>query len=184
MVSDRMIVVVVDGTWSCLVIGEPSVASPNISPPVWALLQDVSGVKNGSDFAPDKLSKDAPKDFQNDPNLEIDFVKEHLACGASRSSVFLCCSVALDATASYLEFGDHCHHPKCTCHITLDQLTKIQVDPNDHIYSLDLSSHTQHVLEVLHWLRKHCQYAKPEKCEFYSDSVFASWSTDRIEGVM
>ena len=39
------------------------------------------------------------------------------------------------------------------------------------IYSLDLASHKQHVLEVLRRLRKHKLYAKPEKCEFHSDSV-------------
>jgi hypothetical protein len=39
------------------------------------------------------------------------------------------------------------------------------------IYSLDLASHKQHVLEVLRWLRKHRLYAKLEKCEFHSDSV-------------
>ncbi|KAG1905438.1 uncharacterized protein F5891DRAFT_1183385 [Suillus fuscotomentosus] len=33
--------------------------------------------------------------------------------------------------ASYLEFGDNFCHPKCTCYITLGQLAKIHVDPND-----------------------------------------------------
>ncbi|KIO15013.1 hypothetical protein M404DRAFT_78252, partial [Pisolithus tinctorius Marx 270] len=39
------------------------------------------------------------------------------------------------------------------------------------IYSGDESSHKQHVREVLRWLRLHGLYAKPEKCEFHSDSV-------------
>ncbi|KIN98513.1 hypothetical protein M404DRAFT_78708, partial [Pisolithus tinctorius Marx 270] len=39
------------------------------------------------------------------------------------------------------------------------------------IYSGDKESHKQHVREVLHQLRLHGLYAKPEKCEFHSDSV-------------
>jgi len=39
------------------------------------------------------------------------------------------------------------------------------------IYSEDMESHQQHVREVLHRLRLHGLFAKPEKCEFHSDSV-------------
>ncbi|KIN98770.1 hypothetical protein M404DRAFT_31093 [Pisolithus tinctorius Marx 270] len=39
------------------------------------------------------------------------------------------------------------------------------------IYSQDVESHCEHVKEVLRRLRKHGLYAKPEKCEFHSDSV-------------
>jgi len=39
------------------------------------------------------------------------------------------------------------------------------------IYSEDMESHQQHVWEVLHHLRLHGLFAKPEKCEFHSDSV-------------
>ena len=39
------------------------------------------------------------------------------------------------------------------------------------IYSRDKASHKQHVQEVLCHLRQHSLYAKPEKCEFHSDSV-------------
>jgi len=39
------------------------------------------------------------------------------------------------------------------------------------IYSEDMESHQQHVWEVLHRLRLHGLFAKPEKCEFHSDSV-------------
>ena len=39
------------------------------------------------------------------------------------------------------------------------------------IYSGDMDSHQQHVREVLHHLRLHGLFAKPEKCEFHSDSV-------------
>jgi len=39
------------------------------------------------------------------------------------------------------------------------------------IYSKDMESHQQHVWEVLHRLRLHGLFAKPEKCEFHSDSV-------------
>jgi len=39
------------------------------------------------------------------------------------------------------------------------------------IYSKDMESHQHHVQEVLHRLRLHGLFAKPEKCEFHSDSV-------------
>ena len=39
------------------------------------------------------------------------------------------------------------------------------------IYSEDMESHQQHVQEVLHHLRLHGLFAKPEKCEFHLDSV-------------
>jgi len=39
------------------------------------------------------------------------------------------------------------------------------------IYSEDMESHQQHVWEVLHRLRLHGLFAKPEKCEFHLDSV-------------
>jgi len=39
------------------------------------------------------------------------------------------------------------------------------------IYSEDMESHQQHVREVLCRLRLHGLFAKPEKCEFHSDSV-------------
>jgi len=39
------------------------------------------------------------------------------------------------------------------------------------IYSEDMESHQQHVREVLRCLRLHGLFAKPEKCEFHSDSV-------------
>ena len=39
------------------------------------------------------------------------------------------------------------------------------------IYSRDMDSHQQHVWEVLHRLWLHGLFAKPEKCEFHSDSV-------------
>jgi len=39
------------------------------------------------------------------------------------------------------------------------------------IYSEDMESHQQHVREVLRHLRLHGLFAKPEKCEFHSDSV-------------
>jgi len=39
------------------------------------------------------------------------------------------------------------------------------------IYSKDMESHQQHVREVLHHLRLHGLFAKPEKCEFHSDLV-------------
>jgi len=39
------------------------------------------------------------------------------------------------------------------------------------IYSEDMESHQQHVWEVLHQLWLHGLFAKPEKCEFHSDSV-------------
>jgi len=39
------------------------------------------------------------------------------------------------------------------------------------IYSEDMESHQQHVQEVLRQLRLHGLFAKPEKCEFHSDSV-------------
>ncbi|KAG2127300.1 uncharacterized protein EDB93DRAFT_1257059 [Suillus bovinus] len=46
-----------------------------------------------------------------------------LACVHGKTSPF--------TITSYLEFGDNFRHPECTHHITLDQLAKIQVDPND-----------------------------------------------------
>lgn len=46
-----------------------------------------------------------------------------LACVRGKTSPF--------TMASYLEFGDNFRHPERTRHITLDQLAKIQVDPND-----------------------------------------------------
>jgi len=39
------------------------------------------------------------------------------------------------------------------------------------IYSKDMESHQQHIWEVLHHLWLHGLFAKPEKCEFHSDSV-------------
>ena len=39
------------------------------------------------------------------------------------------------------------------------------------IYSEDMESHQKHVWEVLRQLRLHKLFAKPEKCEFHSDSV-------------
>ncbi|KIN98910.1 hypothetical protein M404DRAFT_30878 [Pisolithus tinctorius Marx 270] len=39
------------------------------------------------------------------------------------------------------------------------------------IYLQDMESHCEHVKEVLHCLQKHGLYAKPEKCEFHSNSV-------------
>jgi len=39
------------------------------------------------------------------------------------------------------------------------------------IYSEDMESHQQHVQEVLRCLQLHGLFAKPEKCEFHSDSV-------------
>ena len=39
------------------------------------------------------------------------------------------------------------------------------------IYSQDMECHQQHVWEVLRRLRLHGLFAKPEKCEFHSDSV-------------
>ena len=39
------------------------------------------------------------------------------------------------------------------------------------IYSKDMESHQKHVREVLRRLRLHKLFAKPEKCEFHSDSV-------------
>ena len=39
------------------------------------------------------------------------------------------------------------------------------------IYSGDMDSHQQHVREVLRCLQLHGLFAKPEKCEFHSDSV-------------
>jgi len=39
------------------------------------------------------------------------------------------------------------------------------------IYSEDMESHQQHIREVLHCLWLHGLFAKPEKCEFHSDSV-------------
>jgi len=39
------------------------------------------------------------------------------------------------------------------------------------VYSDNMEDHTQHVREVLRRLRQHKLYAKPEKCEFHSDSV-------------
>lgn len=46
-----------------------------------------------------------------------------LACVRGKTSPF--------TMASYLEFGDNFRHPERTRHITLNQLAKIQVDPND-----------------------------------------------------
>ena len=39
------------------------------------------------------------------------------------------------------------------------------------IYSTDKASHKEHVREVLRRLRKHSLYAKPEKCEFHTNST-------------
>jgi len=39
------------------------------------------------------------------------------------------------------------------------------------VYSDNMEDHTKHVWEVLRRLRQHKLYAKPEKCEFHSDSV-------------
>ena len=39
------------------------------------------------------------------------------------------------------------------------------------IYSDNKEDHRKHIQEVLHHLRKHGLYAKPEKCEFHSESV-------------
>jgi len=41
------------------------------------------------------------------------------------------------------------------------------------IYSEDMESHQQHIQEVLRHLQLHGLFAKPEKCEFHSDSVCA-----------
>ena len=39
------------------------------------------------------------------------------------------------------------------------------------VYSDNMEDHTEHIQEVLRQLRQHKLYAKPEKCEFHSDSV-------------
>ena len=39
------------------------------------------------------------------------------------------------------------------------------------VYLDNMEDHTEHVREVLQRLRQHKLYAKPEKCEFHSDSV-------------
>jgi len=39
------------------------------------------------------------------------------------------------------------------------------------VYSDNMEDHTEHIREVLWQLRQHRLYAKPEKCEFHSDSV-------------
>jgi len=39
------------------------------------------------------------------------------------------------------------------------------------VYLDNMEDHTKHVREVLRRLRQHKLYAKPEKCEFHSDSV-------------
>ena len=39
------------------------------------------------------------------------------------------------------------------------------------IYSDNKEDHQKHIWEVLHHLRKHGLYAKPEKCELHSESV-------------
>jgi len=39
------------------------------------------------------------------------------------------------------------------------------------VYSDNMEDHTEHVQEVLRRLHQHKLYAKPEKCEFHSDSV-------------
>ena len=39
------------------------------------------------------------------------------------------------------------------------------------IYSGNLEDHKKHICEVLHRLHKHGLYAKPEKCEFYTDTM-------------
>jgi len=39
------------------------------------------------------------------------------------------------------------------------------------VYSDNMEDHTKHVREVLQRLHQHKLYAKPEKCEFHSDSV-------------
>ena len=39
------------------------------------------------------------------------------------------------------------------------------------IYSDNMEDHVKHVWEVLRCLRHHKLFAKPEKCEFHSDSV-------------
>ena len=39
------------------------------------------------------------------------------------------------------------------------------------IYSDNMEDHKKHVQEVLQQLRQHKLFAKPEKCEFHSDSV-------------
>jgi len=52
----------------------------------------------------------------------------------------------------------------------LDVCVVVYLD-NILIYSEDMESHQQHIQEVLHRLRLHGLFAKPEKCEFHSDSV-------------
>jgi len=52
----------------------------------------------------------------------------------------------------------------------LDVCVVVYLD-NILIYSKDMESHQQHVWEVLRQLRLHGLFAKPEKCEFHSDSV-------------
>jgi hypothetical protein len=52
----------------------------------------------------------------------------------------------------------------------LDVCVIVYLD-NILIYSVDNASHKKHVREVLHRLCKHRFYAKPEKCEFHTEST-------------
>ena len=52
------------------------------------------------------------------------------------------------------------------------------------IYSEDMESHQKHVQEVLRQLRLHKLFAKPEKCEFHSDSMEYLGYRLSLEGLM
>jgi len=52
----------------------------------------------------------------------------------------------------------------------LDVCVVVYLD-NILVYLDNMEDHTEHVREVLRRLRQHKLYAKPEKCEFHSDSV-------------
>ena len=52
----------------------------------------------------------------------------------------------------------------------LDVTVIVYLD-NILIYSDNLEDHKKHVREVLHHLRKHGLYTKPEKCEFHTDTT-------------
>ena len=52
----------------------------------------------------------------------------------------------------------------------LDVTVIVYLD-NILIYSVNLEDHKKHVREVLRCLRKHGLYAKPEKCEFHTDTT-------------
>ena len=60
----------------------------------------------------------------------------------------------------------------CTsCQLDFETLCVIVYLDNILIYSEDKASHREHIREVLQHLRKHGLYAKPEKCEFHTDST-------------